>query len=95
MHDAAPELERRLAAHHAAHYPGESTTASWRAVPDGYMFTEGRPSTSSVVACVLQHDTTRDDRERYLRGVCDIWTDVTGCTDHEIVAVITRADPTP
>ena len=87
------ELESRLLVHHARHYPGEQATVSWRAVPAGYMFTEGRQSTSSIVACVLGHDTTLAERERYMTGVCDIWTAVTGCTDHEVVVAITRVDP--
>ena len=25
-----------------------------------------------------------------MRGVCDIWTEITGCTDHEIVVSVTE-----
>ncbi len=53
----------------------------------------GRQSTSSIVACVITGETTLAERERYLRGVCDIWTEVTGCTDHEVVVAVTAADP--
>ena len=88
------QLERRLADHHAGHYPGEQTSVSWQAVPEGYMFTEGRQSTSSIVVCALDHDTTFSERESYMSGVCDVWTDVTGCTDHEIVVVVSRYDST-
>lgn len=86
-------LERRLADHHASHYPGEQTSVSWRAIPEGYMFTEGRQSTSSLVVCVIDHETSFVERERYMRGVCDVWTDVTGCTDHEIVVVVSENQP--
>ena len=68
-------------------------TVSWRAVPAGDMFTEGRPSTSSIIACLVPGATTLDLREMYMRGVCDLWTEVTGCTQHEIVVSITEADP--
>ena len=79
------ELEKRLHTLHESHHPGETTTFAWRTAAIGFMYTEGRQSTSSVIQCQLQHPTTRDGREAYMRGVCDIWTDVTGCTDHEIV----------
>lgn len=87
---ARAELESRLAAHHDAHFPGEQTTVSWRAAEAGYMFTEGRQSTSSVIQCQLNHPTDLALREQYMRGVCDLWTDITGCTDHEIVVSITE-----
>ncbi|MEM7092284.1 MAG: hypothetical protein AAF567_04715 [Actinomycetota bacterium] len=85
------QLEERLAAMHEAHYPGESTSVTWRAIPAGHMFTEGRQSTSSIIACQLGHTTTIDEREGYMRAVCDLWTDVTGCTDHEIVVSLSEA----
>lgn len=87
------DLEARLAALHSSHYPGETVTVSWLPVPAGYMFTEGSPSTSSVIGAALRHATTRDQREAYMRGVCDLWTDVTGCTDHEIVVAISPFGP--
>ncbi|MEO1059652.1 MAG: hypothetical protein AAFY28_22345 [Actinomycetota bacterium] len=87
------ELASRLQALHAQHYPGEPAAVSWRLIPEGYMFTEGRQSTSSVIACALQHSPTLSEREAYMRGVCDVWTDVTGCTDHEIVVAVTPAAP--
>lgn len=90
---ASDQLAERLRELHGVHYPDEAVTVAWRKVPDGFMFTEGRPSTSSIIACVLHHETTLAGRERFMRGVCDIWTDVTGCTDHEVVVAITEADP--
>lgn len=86
-------LERRLGELHRSHFPDEDATVSFRAVPPGYMFTEGRQSTSSVIACVVQHETTLAQREKYMRGVCDLWSETTGCTDHEIVVAITDVDP--
>lgn len=86
-------LEERLTAHHARYWPDETTSVAWRSVPVGYMFTEGQQSTSSIVGCVLTHETSLAEREQYMRGVCDLWTDITGCTDHEIVVAITETDP--
>ncbi len=94
-HRLGETLEQRLQQHHAGHFPDDAATVSWLAVPAGYMFTEGRPSTSSVISCTLAHATTRDTRETYMRGVCDLWTEITGCTDHEIVVSITESAPVP
>ncbi|MEO1060348.1 MAG: hypothetical protein AAFZ07_02940 [Actinomycetota bacterium] len=86
----ADELERRLREHDAKHYPAEEVEVTWVPIPPGHMFTEGEQSTSSVVSCFVDHVTTLDLRETYLRGVCDIWTEVTDCTDHEVVVTITE-----
>ena len=92
---ATAELEQRLDEHHQRHYPGEATSITWMAIPRSYMFTEGRQSTSSVISCAVKHRTTLEEREAYMRGVCDLWTDVTGCTDHEIVVSLNEIDPAP
>lgn len=90
---ATGELERRLSGLHAQHYPDDVVSFSWRSVPAGYMFTEGEQSTSSIIACVMNWQTELAERETYMRSVCDIWTDVTGCTDHEVVVAVTEANP--
>ncbi len=90
---AVGELEPRLAALHTSHYPDDAATVSWREVPAGFMFTEGRQSSSSIIACVMAWPTTLEEREAYMRDVCDVWTEVTGCTDHEVVVAITELDP--
>lgn len=61
---------------------------TFRPIPAGAMFTEGRQSTSSIITCSVDHQTEFEARERYMRDVCDLWTEVTGCTDHEIVVVV-------
>ena len=91
---AVGELEQRLAELHERHYPGDPATCSFTEMARGFMFTEGKQSTSSVIACVMPWETTLADRERYMREVCDIWTEVTGCTDHEVVVAISPIDPT-
>ena len=87
-------LEQRLASLHANHFPGETATFRWRAAEAGFMFSEGRQSTSSVISCQIDHPTTLELRERYMRAVCDAWTAVTGCTVHEIVVSMTDTEPT-
>jgi hypothetical protein len=84
------QLERRLTESHAKHYRDEHTSFTWMPIPAGHMFTEGRPSTSSIVSCFIDHSTTLDTRAAYMRDVCDIWTEITDCTDHEVVVTITE-----
>ncbi len=83
-------LEALLATHHTRHYPGEETAVSWLAIPQGYMFTEGRPSTSSIVSCFVDHRTTPASRTTYMRELCDLRTETTDCTDHEVVVTVTE-----
>ena len=83
-------LEQRLADHHTRHYPDEQTTVNWIAIPRGYMFTEGKQSTSSIVSCFVDHQTTLDTRAAYMRDLCDLWTEITECTDHEVVVTVTE-----
>ena len=84
------DLESRLRAHHSEHFPADTVRVSFRAAAGGFMFTEGRQSTSSVISCQLDASTTRDFREQYMRGICDLWMDLTDCTEHEIVVSISE-----
>lgn len=85
---ASSELEARLTAMHSGTYPDDTVDFSWRMIPEGYMFTEGRQSTSSIISVSHPHPTDVVQREAYMRGVCDVWTELTGCTDHEIVVAV-------
>ena len=84
------ELEQALRSNHAAQLGGAEVDISWRLVESGQMFTGGSPSSSSVIACTINGPTTLTQRETYMRSICDFWTDITGCTDHEIVVSISE-----
>ena len=84
------ELEQALRTNHAAQLDGAEVDISWRLVESGLMFTAGAPSSSSVIACSINGPTTLTQRETYMRSICDFWTDITGCTDHEIVVSISE-----
>ncbi len=84
------ELERRLRENHGRHESGELADIHWVPIPPGRMFTEGKPSTSSIVSFFVERETTLDERASYMRGVCDLWTEVTECTDHEVVVTVTE-----
>ena len=58
----------------------------WTRQPRGWAWTAGAPSTSSIVvrSVPVGFDDTR--REAFLRAVCDLWVDTTGCSVNEVVA---------
>ena len=84
------ELEQALRTNHTAQLDGADVDISWRLVESGLMFTAGAPSSSSVIACRINGPTTLRQRETYMRSIFDFWTDITGCTDHEIVVWISE-----
>ncbi len=51
----------------------------------GHMFTAAELSRTSVVAGHVPPGTSREDRTRFLRGVTELWCEVTGCSANEIV----------
>ncbi len=85
-------LERRLQQTHVAQCDSAAPDVVWMVIEPGRMFTAAAPSTSSVVACAMGGPTTLEQRETYMRAICGLWTDVTGCTDHEIVVSITESN---
>ena len=44
-----------------------------------------------MIACAIAHTTTRPEREAYMRGICGLWSEVTGSTNHEIVVSVSEA----
>ena len=70
---------------------GEDAQISWIPVAPGNGFTAGRPSTSSVVSITSNEPLNPERRESLLRQLVALWTENTGCSIDEIVAVI--SDP--
>lgn len=70
---------------------GEAAQVAWIPVAPGNGFTEGKPSTSSIVSLTANEPLSPNKRESLLRELVDIWTLNTGCSVDEIVAVI--SDP--
>ncbi|MEM8902619.1 MAG: hypothetical protein AAGF02_02860 [Actinomycetota bacterium] len=83
------DLERGLVEIHDVHSPSPGLDVSWQLVPEGFLFTEGRPSTTSIVSFTLDHPTTLPEREAFLGSVCELFADLTGCTVNEVLAAIT------
>jgi len=63
----------------------------WIEIAEGSGFTGGARSSSSVTTAIVPDSITTDERVRVLSGICDAWTDVTGCTQHEVVAAAVNA----
>jgi len=62
------------------------TEISWVTMKKGFAWTAGKPSTSSIVIRSVPVGLPSDQRESYLRTVCDLWIETTGCSINEIVA---------
>ena len=64
---------------------GAGAEISWITVPEGFGFSAGVPSTSTLVVRSVPVGFPDDEREAFLTKVCDLWTGVVGCTKDEIV----------
>lgn len=58
---------------------------AWIAIAEGFGFTAGAPSTSSIVVRSVPVGFPDDRREALLTRISDLWQDVTGCSADEIV----------
>ena len=63
----------------------ERVEIRWISIPDGFGFTAGQPSTSSLVVRSVPVGFADAQRERFMTNVTRLWQDVTGCTADEIV----------
>lgn len=87
-HEKQAELEeglRRIGQESFGDDPG-STSFEWTVIQQGFAFTAGEPSTSSIVVRSVPVGFPDGPREAFLRSVCDLWVEVTGCTKDQIVA---------
>jgi hypothetical protein len=75
---------RRLAQEAFADDP-ERVEIRWIAVPEGFGFTAGQPSTSSLVIRSVPVGFADAQRERFMSKVTRLWQDVTGCSADQIV----------
>ena len=67
------------------------TQVMWIEVAKGNGFTEGKPSTSSLVSVQSPQALRQDDRIALMSEICDLWMEQTGCSINEIVAAV--SDP--
>ncbi len=57
----------------------------FREIPHGAGYRGGELSTTSVVRGSIPPGCDQPVREKLLEEICDMWCDVTGCSDDEIV----------
>jgi hypothetical protein len=82
--DALAEGLRRIGQESFGDDPS-ATDTSWVVVKRGSAWTGGEPSTSSIVLRSVPVGLALDRREAFMRRVCDLWKEVTGCSIDEIV----------
>jgi hypothetical protein len=58
---------------------------SWLVVKQGFAWTAGEPSTSSLVIRSVPVGLPLEEREPFMRRVCDLWVGETGCSVNEIM----------
>jgi hypothetical protein len=63
----------------------EQVEIQWISIPEGFGFTAGEPSTSSLVVRSVPVGYQEPRREAFMASVCRLWQDVTGCSADEIV----------
>lgn len=64
---------------------GGSIPVDWVEVPEGFGFTAGQPSQSSVVVSAVPDETPQDTRVQFMRGICDAWSEETGCSVNDVL----------
>ena len=67
-------------------YFGEPSETLWTTVDAGNGWTAGEPSSTSLVIMYVPPGLEQAVRARLLASICDLWTEVTGCSMNEIVA---------
>jgi hypothetical protein len=63
----------------------EETQFQWIVLEQGWAWTAGEPSTSSLVVRSVPVGLADDPREAFMRRVCDLWKSETGSSIDEIV----------
>lgn len=62
-----------------------ATEISWIVIGKGFGWTAGEPSTSSIILRSVPVGLPLDEREVFMRRVCELWETVAGCSTDEIV----------
>ena len=65
--------------------PEAGAEIAWVSVPEGFGFTAGVPSTSSLVVRSVPVGFPDAEREAFMTRVCDLWQQLAGCSTDEIM----------
>ena len=77
-----PQLENIYQRHFGGH---TSITCIWMELPKGQAYIAGYPSTATTVLAPVPDDIHQDQREAFMRSVCDLFQERTGCSINEII----------
>ncbi len=61
------------------------TEVEWRVMKKGWAWTAGEPSRSSLIIRSVPEGLPLPEREAFMRAVCDLWSEQTGCHINDIV----------
>ena len=91
--DALAAGLRKLGAEHFGDDP-DALEIEWRVVRKGFGWTAGEPSTTSLIVRSVPEGWPGEQRETFMREICEMWSATTGCTINEVV-VTTWDGPLP
>jgi len=57
----------------------------WAIIPKGQAYLAGKPSTASAVTIAVADGTDNQARHRYMTDFCNMWMEITGCSQNEII----------
>jgi hypothetical protein len=68
--------------------PPGSVEIQWISVKQGFGFTAGKPSSSSLAVRSVPDGYPDDERFRLMTDISELWQEVTGCSANEIVVTV-------
>lgn len=60
-------------------------SASWTVIREGFGFRGGEPSTTSLVRSRIPDGYGSDVRARFLQAIAEVWCNLTGATQDEVI----------
>ena len=84
--ERAKELGAGIEQTYQRHFgPHTSVTCIWMELPKGQAYIAGYPSTASTVLAPVPDDIEQQQRETFMRDICDLFQEKTGCDVNEII----------
>jgi len=75
--------------------PAGEIQVHFREIPSGAGYRGGELSTTSLVRGTMPPGCEQTVREKLLESICEMWCEVTGCGDDEVVVSAADADYVP
>ena len=64
-----------------------ATPVRWYVIPEGFAWTGGKPSTSSLIRCDVP-EMPSDTRTEFMDKISDLWVEQTGCDRTDVVITV-------